>query len=139
MQWQNRLPWLETRWWMQLPTVYTVIDWYVYLKVGKINYVIPSTHEHFNIFQHECLHMGKSSSAYRDLGRFKWDPAYWASPLVHINKKKQPRGRYCTYQMRSHLPAGLSRLLGWLASHINIVPKLVYIFLISIFQELKYL
>ena len=26
------------------------IDWYVYLKVWKINYVIPSTHAHLNIF-----------------------------------------------------------------------------------------
>ena len=28
------------------------IDWYVYLKVWKINYVIPSTPAHFNIFHH---------------------------------------------------------------------------------------
>ena len=40
------------------------IDWYVYLKVWKINYVFPSTHAHFNIFHpgkraspaDECLH-----------------------------------------------------------------------------------
>ena len=47
------------------------IDWYVYLKVWKINYVIPSTHAHFNIFH----------PSRRD-GLFIWENS---SPLAEIS------------------------------------------------------
>ena len=42
------------------------IDWYVYLKVWKINYVIPSTHAHFNIFHPGRRIMWKFQPACRD-------------------------------------------------------------------------
>ena len=47
------------------------IDWYVYLKVWKINYAIPSTRAHFNIF-----HPGR-----RD-GVFIWENS---NPLAEIS------------------------------------------------------
>ena len=47
------------------------IDWYVYLEVWKINYVIPSTHARFNIF-----HPGR-----RD-GVFIWENS---SPLAKMS------------------------------------------------------
>ena len=113
------------------------IDWYLYLKVWKINYVIPSTHAHFNIF-----HPGRrdgafiwehfSPLAWRDLGRSRLtghrkttmsrDLAQWASPGTGImwTDAQITAARWFTKEESAEIFVVISHIL-YLATETNVL------------------